>query len=75
MSWNNIIEKHQKKYDRKLIACEDDEERIFIADSLMEEFPLLDREKVEEVIDRCCQTMPPPRHTDIFLGVVAALVK
>lgn len=71
MSWNEIDDKHKRKYDRNFVACEESYERKYIIDTILEHFPHLRRTDVELAVDHCCRTIPAPRPRRNFLECVA----
>jgi hypothetical protein len=71
MSWNNVDNKHKKKFDRNFVACDEKYEREFIIDSILEEFPYFYREIVEKAVIHCCKKIHAPRERKKFLECVA----
>ena len=70
MSWNNVDDKHKKKYDRNFIACDERYEREYIINTILEEFSFMKRESVERAVDHCCRIIPAPRPRKRFLDCV-----
>lgn len=70
MSWNNIDDKHRKKYDRNFVSCEEPYERKYMVDIIMEEFPYFDRISIERAVNHCCKIISSPRDRQIFLKCV-----
>src|SRR4249920_97947 len=46
MSWDNVDNKHKRRYDRNFVSCEEAYEKTSILDTIMEEFPYFNRESV-----------------------------
>ena len=61
MSWKAVEDKHQKKYDRDYVSCEERDERQYIIDTIIEEFPYFNKYSVARGVDHCCSTIPAPR--------------
>jgi hypothetical protein len=71
MSWNNVDDKHKKKYDRNFVSCEESFEKKYIIDTIMEEFPYFVRANVERAVEHCCRTIRAPRGRKEFLKCVS----
>lgn len=71
MSWNEVDDKHKKKYDGNFVACDEPYERKYIIDTILEHFPSLRRSDVELAVDHCCETIAAPRYRSDFLKCVA----
>jgi hypothetical protein len=71
MSWNNIDDKHKKKYDRGFVSCEEHYEKVYIIDTILEHLPDYTREQVEKAVEHCCKTIGAPRPRKQFLQCVA----
>lgn len=71
MSWNNVDDKHKKRYDRNFVACTEAYERKYIIDTILEEFPHYLRISVENAVDYCCRAIDAPRPRVEFLKCVA----
>lgn len=70
MSWENVDNKHKKKYDRNFVSCQEPYERKYIIDTILEEFPNFSRARVESAVDHCCRAIPAPRPRANFLNCV-----
>lgn len=71
MGWNEVDDKHKRKYDRNFVACDERYERIYIIDTIMEEHPQYSRGQVERAVDHCCNSIRAPRPRKEFLQCVA----
>jgi hypothetical protein len=71
MSWNNVDDKHKRRFDRNFVSCEEAYEKKYIIDTIMEEFPYFNRNNVGRVVDHCCQIMRSPRPRKEFLDCVS----
>ncbi len=75
MSWNNVDDKHKKKYDRNFVACDEKYEREYIVKIIREEFPYYTQQEVEQAVDSCCKSIPAPRPRDKFLECLKGKLK
>jgi hypothetical protein len=75
MSWENVDNKHKKKYDRYFVSCDEVYEREFIINTILEEFPRHSRFSVERAVDHCCKTISAPRERKEFLKCVENQLK
>jgi len=66
MSWNNVDNKHKKKYDRNFVSCDEPYERAYIKQIIKEEFPSLNDSAIDAAIASCCATVPAPRPRQTF---------
>ncbi len=53
MSWNNVDNKHKKKYDRNFVSCDETYERAYIKQIIKEEFPSLSDSTIDAAISSC----------------------
>lgn len=67
MSWNNVDNKHKKKYDSLFVSCGEKYERDYIIQIIMEEFSWLSRSTVEAAVDACCRLIPANRPRSRYL--------
>ena len=72
MSWNNVDEKHKRRFDRDSVSCEEKNERDYIIRIIVEEFPQFKSERVENAVDHCCRIIHTPRPRRLFLNCLAA---
>jgi hypothetical protein len=72
MSWNNVDDKHKKRYDKNFVSCDERYERDYIIQIILEEFPNLTRARVEAAVDHCCKSISAPRPRNRFWECVAA---
>lgn len=70
MSWTNVDDKHKKKYDRHFVSCEEQHEREYVINTILEEFPYFKRESVTRAVEHCCKTVRAPRERKAFLDCV-----
>lgn len=70
MSWINVDDKHKKKYDRNFVSCEEQYEREYVINTILEEFTYFKRESVTRAVEHCCRTMSAPRERKAFLDCV-----
>lgn len=70
MSWQNVDDKHKKRYDRNFVSCDESYERKYVIDTILEEFPFFNRTSVERAVDHCCKTIRAPRERKAFLNCV-----
>jgi hypothetical protein len=75
MSWNNVDNKHKKRYDKNFVSCEEQYERQYVIDTILDEFPQYTKEKVEAAVNHCCRTIPAPRARITFLECLANYLK
>jgi hypothetical protein len=75
MSWNDVDDKHKKRFDRIFVSCEENYEKNFIIDSIVEEFPWYTRARVEAAVGHCCRIIPAPRPRKAFWECVANQLK
>lgn len=68
MGWNEVDNKHKKKYDRLFVACDEHYEREYIKKIIKEEFPALSETIIESAINSCCASIPAPRPRDKFMA-------
>ena len=73
MDWQKLADKHAEQYKRGTINCSDPEEKKYIIDIILKEFPSLNRNEVEREMERCCETFYPYNSGDIFLAIISAL--
>ncbi len=71
MSWEQVDDKHKKKFDKNFVSCEEPYERKYIIDTITEHFPYASRSRVEQAITHCCKTIRAPRDRKAFLKCLA----
>jgi len=69
MGWNEVDDKHKKKFDREYISCEDIFEKNFIVDTICDECDH-NRADVYNAVINCCLSIPTPRSRKNFLDCV-----
>ena len=71
MSWNDVDNKHKKRYDRNFVSCDEKYERDYIIQIIQEGFPYYSKAQIETAIDHCCRTIRAPRPRKVFWDCVA----
>lgn len=67
MGWNEVGNKHLDRYIRDFITCGDPGEKEYLMKTIKEEFPTLEKVKIEEAMEECYGSLNGPRPTSLFL--------
>ena len=70
VSWEEVDDKHKRKYDRDFVSCEEYYERKFVIAAILQHFHY-SRAMVEAAVVHCCKTIPAPRPRKTFLQCIA----
>ncbi len=68
MSWDNVDNKHKKRFDRNFVSCDESYERAYIKQVIKEEFPSLSDSAIDAAIAACCASIAAPRPRQTFLN-------
>ena len=72
MSWQQIDDKHKKKYDRNFIACTEKYERQYVIDLVHEHFPSKAKSTIETAFDSTCRKVGGNHPRTQFLKELAS---
>ncbi|MCX6150179.1 MAG: hypothetical protein NTX22_06625 [Ignavibacteriales bacterium] len=71
MGWEKVNEKLKNKYKSDFVSCDELNERSYIFQIILEEYPMLSRMMVENALEHYCRITKPPREREHFIKCVA----
>lgn len=67
MGWNEVGNKHLDRYIRDFVTYGDSGEKEYLVQTIKEEFPVLKKSVIEDVMEECYGSLNGPRPTSLFL--------
>ena len=61
MGWDTINDKHNMKFNRHFVSCDDPSEMLYIKECIKVEFPILSEDTINNAILSCCASILAPR--------------
>lgn len=71
MSWDKVDKKYMRVDNGKIIAAPGDYQRLFLINTILEEFPGLNRSTVTRTLDQCINEQKTPAGRKEFFRCLA----
>ncbi len=74
MSWQQVIETYNIKFNKRIVNCHLTHERDFIINTILTEFPGYNKNIVAAAVLHCCRMISDPKSRDLFFEMVERII-
>ena len=74
VDWDVFAKALEVEFSSDLIHCKDGYEHLYVKKQLRKQLPDLTEEKINEIMEQCCSTLPSPHTVSEFIYCLKKLV-